>query len=58
MYYNRLMCPVNDTQGVVDYTLEVSTDGSAWKKSNVVLSALQKAVTSKEKVIISHDEST
>lgn len=58
VYYNRLMCPVNDTQGVVDYTLEVSTDGSTWKKSNVVLSALQKAVTSKEKVIISHDEST
>lgn len=53
VYYNRLMCPVNETQGVVDYTLEISLDGEAWRKSNIVLTALQKAVTSADRVVIS-----
>ena len=53
LYYNRLMCPINETQGVVDYILEVSTDGAAWQKANIVLTALQKAVTSPDKVVIS-----
>lgn len=53
VYYNRLMCPINETQGVVDYILEISTDGAAWQKANIVLTALQKAVTSPDKVVIS-----
>lgn len=53
VYYNRLMCPVNETQGVVDYTLEISLDGEVWQKSNIVLTALQKAVTSADRVVIS-----
>lgn len=46
------MCPINETQGVVDYILEISTDGAAWQKANIVLTALQKAVTSPDKVVI------
>lgn len=53
VYYNRLMCPVNETQGVVDYSLEISTDGSDWKRENIIISARQKAVTSVEKVEVS-----
>lgn len=53
VYYNRLMCPVNETPGVVDYSLEISTDGSSWKRENITISARQKAVTSVEKVEVS-----
>lgn len=52
VYYNRLMCPVNETAGVVDYSLEISTDGSAWQRANISISAVQKAVTSADKVVI------
>lgn len=47
------MCPVNETPGVVDYSLEISTDGSSWKRENITISARQKAVTSVEKVEVS-----
>lgn len=52
VYYNRLMGPMNATAGVVDYTLEISTDGSAWVKDNIAITARQKAVTSAERVVI------
>lgn len=53
VYYNRLMCPLNETPGVVDYSLEISTDGSSWKRENIPISARQKAVTSADKVEVS-----
>lgn len=52
VYYNRLMCPVNETAGVVDYALEISADGSVWQRANIPISAVQKAVTSADKVVI------
>ena len=52
VYYNRLMDPVNETTGVVDYTLEISSDGATWSKGNIEISARQKAVTSPDKVVI------
>jgi uncharacterized phage protein gp47/JayE len=52
VYYNKLHDPINDTAGIIDYTLEVSTDGSTWVKSNIEISARQKAVTSADKVVI------
>lgn len=53
VYYNRLMCPLNETPGVVDYSLEISTDGSSWKRENIPISARQKAATSADKVEVS-----
>lgn len=52
VYYNRLMGPMNATAGVVDYTLEISTDGTTWVKDNIAVTARQKAVTSAERVVI------
>lgn len=52
VFYNRLMCPINSVPGVVDYSLELSTDGAAWQQANIVISARQKAVTSTGKVVI------
>lgn len=52
VYYNRLMCPVNNTAGVVDYTLELSVDGENWGKSNIAIDARAKAVTDAGKVVI------
>lgn len=52
VYYNRLMCPVNNTPGVVDYTLKVSTDGKTWSKNNIAIDARKKAITGTDKVVI------
>ena len=52
VYYNRLMCPVNNTPGVVDYTLKVSTDGKTWSKNNITIDARKKAITGTDKVVI------
>lgn len=52
VYYNRLMAPLNAVPGVVDYSLEICTDGSSWAKENIPVSARSKAVTSSEKVVI------
>lgn len=52
VYYNRLMCPANNTPGVVDYTLKVSTDGKTWSKNNIAIDARKKAITGTDKVVI------
>ena len=46
------MSPVNNTPGVVDYTLKVSTDGKTWSKNNIAIDARKKAITGTDKVVI------
>ena len=43
---------MNNTPGVVDYTLKVSTDGKTWSKSNIAIDARKKAITGTDKVVI------
>ena len=50
--YNRLMCPLNELSGIVDYVLEVSVDGETWYRSNIEIGPREKAVTTPEKVLV------
>ena len=51
--YNRLISPVNEVFGVVDFTLEISEDGEEWVKSNITIGPRDKAVTSTARVVVS-----
>ncbi len=50
--YNKLVCPVNDVPGVVDYVLEVSGDGETWARGNIEIGPREKAALTPERVVI------
>ncbi len=49
--YNKLVCPVNNVSGVVDYLLEVSTDGETWSRDNIAIGPRAKAVLTPDRVV-------
>lgn len=52
IYYNRLPAIIYSVSGVLDFTLETSTDGSDYGTYNVEIDSREKAVTDEGKVSI------
>lgn len=52
VYYNRLVCPINAVVGLIDYTLEIGTEGGFMGRDNILIGPAQKAVTNTELVVI------
>jgi len=52
LYFYRLPEYVNAVKGVLDYTLQISTDGITWGTDNVAVDIREKVVTDASKVVV------
>lgn len=53
VYQNRIPCVVRGIDGVIDFRVELSTNGTTYTTNNVVIGIRQKAITSESRVTVS-----
>lgn len=52
VYYNRLPNRVYSVPGVIDFDMQISSDGATFSKRNIVMGEREKAVTSAEQIAV------